>query len=94
MSCAACSASIERSLKRKDFIKSIEVDLISECANVAFDESRIDSQGIIALIEKLGYGAEIFTNRTQSKTQNNDYLIAIIFLASSTLSVVISYFFL
>ena len=79
MSCAACSASIERSLKRKDFIKSIEVDLISECANVAFDESRIDSQGIIALIEKLGYGAEIFTNRTQSKTQNNDYLIAIIF---------------
>ena len=79
MSCAACSASIERSLKRKDFIKSIEVDLISECANVAFDESRIDSQGIIALIEKLGYGAEIFTNRTQSKAQNNDYLIAIIF---------------
>lgn len=79
MSCAACSASIERSLKRKDFIKSIEVDLISECANVAFDESRIDSQGIIALIIKLGYGAEIFSTKSTQKAQNSDYLIAIAF---------------
>ena len=79
MSCAACSASIERSLKRKDFIKAIEVDLISECANVAFDESRIDSQGIIALIKKLGYGAEIFSTKSTQIAQNRDYLIAIAF---------------
>ncbi|MGX3010060.1 heavy metal translocating P-type ATPase [Helicobacter sp. 23-1044] len=80
MSCAACSASIERSLKRKDFIKSIEVDLISECANVAFDESRTDTKTIIALIEKLGYGAEIFSQKATQKPQNRDYLIAIIFV--------------
>ena len=79
MSCAACSASIERSLKRKDFIKAIEVDLISECANVAFDESRTDIKTIIALIEKLGYGAEIFSQKATQKAQNSDYLIAIIF---------------
>ncbi|MGX2983410.1 heavy metal translocating P-type ATPase [Helicobacter sp. 23-1045] len=79
MSCAACSASIERSLKRKDFIKSIEVDLISECANVAFDESRTDIKTIIALIKKLGYGAEIFSQKATQKAQNSDYLIAIIF---------------
>ena len=79
MSCAACSASIERSLKRKDFIKAIEVDLISECANVAFDELRTDTKNIIALIEKLGYGAEIFSTKSTQKAQNRDYLIAIIF---------------
>lgn len=79
MSCAACSSSIERSLKRKDFIKSIEVDLISECANVAYDESKADANQIIALIEKLGYGAEIFTRNSESKKQNNDYLIALTF---------------
>lgn len=79
MTCAACSSSIERSLKRKDFIESIEVDLISECANVAYDESKADINQIIALIEKLGYGAEIFTQKSESKKQNNDYLIAIIF---------------
>lgn len=79
MSCAACSSSIERSLKRKDFIKSIEVDLISECANVAYDESKVDTNQIIALIQKLGYGAEIFTRSAESKKQNSDYLLAIIF---------------
>lgn len=79
MSCAACSSSIERSLKRKDFIKSIEVDLISECANVAYDESKADANQIIALIQKLGYGAEIFTRSAESKKPNNDYLLAIIF---------------
>lgn len=79
MTCAACSSSIERSLKRKDFIESIEVDLISECANVAYDESKADTNQIIALIEKLGYGAEIFTRKSESKRQNSDYLIAIIF---------------
>lgn len=79
MSCAACSASIERSLKRKDFIESIEVDLISECANVAFDESRTNTKTIIALIEKLGYGAEIFSQKATQKSKNSDYLIAIIF---------------
>lgn len=79
MTCAACSSSIERSLKRKDFIKSIEVDLISECANVAYDESKADANQIIALIEKLGYGAEIFTRNSESKKQNNDYLIALTF---------------
>lgn len=79
MSCAACSSSIERSLKRKDFIKSIEVDLISECANVAYDESKADANQIIALIEKLGYGAEIFTRSAESKKQSSDYLLAITF---------------
>lgn len=79
MSCAACSSSIERSLKRKDFVEKIEVDLISECANVAYDESKATQNQIIALIEKLGYGAEIFTQSAESKKQNSDYLLAIIF---------------
>lgn len=79
MSCAACSSSIERSLRRKDFVEKIEVDLISECANVAYDESKATANQIIALIEKLGYGAEIFTQNAESKKQNSDYLLAIIF---------------
>lgn len=79
MSCAACSSSIERSLRRKDFVEKIEVDLISECANVAYDESKATQNQIIALIEKLGYGAEIFTQNAESKKQNSDYLLALTF---------------
>lgn len=79
MSCAACSSSIERSLKRKDFIEKIEVDLISESANIAYDESKASVEQIIALITKLGYGAEIFKQGAESKRQTSDYLLAIIF---------------
>lgn len=79
MSCAACSSSIERSLGRKDFIEKIAVDLISECANITYDESKADLPHIIALIEKLGYSAEIFTQKSTQKVQNYDYIIAIIF---------------
>lgn len=79
MTCAACSSSIERSLKRKDFIQTIEVDLISECANIVYDEKKGSLESIIAFIEKLGYGAEIFSNQAKSKTHNNDYIIAICF---------------
>lgn len=60
-------------------MKKIEVDLISECANVAYDESKATDSQIIALIQKLGYGAEIFTQNAESKKQNSDYLLAIIF---------------
>lgn len=60
-------------------MEKIEVDLISECANVAYDESKATQNQIIALIEKLGYGAEIFTQNAESKKQNSDYLLAIIF---------------
>lgn len=79
MSCAACSSSIERSLRRKDFIEKIEVDLISESANISYDERKASVEQIIALITKLGYGAEIFTQKSESKKQNSDYLLAIIF---------------
>lgn len=79
MSCAACSSSIERSLGRKDFIEQIEVDLINTNAFVKYDESKTNIQDIIKLIEKLGYSAEIESNKVEKKIKNNDYLIAIIF---------------
>lgn len=79
MTCAACSSSIERSLKRKDFIQTVEVDLISECANIIYDEKNGSLESIIAFIQKLGYGAMIFTNQAKTQTHNNDYLIAIFF---------------
>lgn len=59
MSCAACSASIERSLSRKNFIQKIEVDLINAKALVVFDENLGSESAIIAHIQKLGYGAKV-----------------------------------
>ena len=79
MTCAACSASIERSLRRKDFIEKIEVDLVSESAFIIYDDTKGSVESIIAFIAKLGYFAEIFRNQAKEKRQNNDYIIAICF---------------
>lgn len=79
MTCAACSSSIERSLRRKDFIEKIEVDLVSESAFIIYDETKGSVESIIALITKLGYFAEIFRNQAKEKRTDNNYAIAICF---------------
>lgn len=79
MSCAACSSSIERSLGRKSFIESIQVDLISESAMISYDDSIANKDEIIKLIERLGYGADEFSNKIEQKKRDNNYLLALSF---------------
>ncbi len=55
MTCSACSSGIERSLGRKDFIKNIQVNLISKTALIEFDEKKASLDDIFSLIKKLGY---------------------------------------
>lgn len=55
MTCTACSSGIERALKKKPFIKEIQVDLLNEMAIVEFDPSQGNLEDIFTLIKKLGY---------------------------------------
>ena len=55
MTCSACSSGIERSLRRKEGIQTIEVNLIQKTARVLFDESLISQDKIFDWITKLGY---------------------------------------
>ncbi|PAF43312.1 heavy metal translocating P-type ATPase [Helicobacter sp. 11S03491-1] len=59
MTCTACSTGIERSLKRKNFILDIQVNLLSKSAKVTYDENKVTLDEIFALIAKLGYQANI-----------------------------------
>ncbi len=59
MTCSACSGGIERSLRRKDFIDSIEVNLVNKTALVVFDENKGNLESIFNLIEKLGYAPHL-----------------------------------
>ena len=58
MTCAACSARIEKVLAKKQGVAQITVNLASEKARVEFDPAVISLEAIITAIEKLGYGAE------------------------------------
>ncbi len=57
MTCAACSARIEKVLARKAGVKSAHVNLASEKMTVAFDEDQISSQDIQEAVKQLGYAA-------------------------------------
>jgi P-type Cu+ transporter len=57
MSCAACSARIDRKLNGLEGVKA-SVNLASGSAHVDFDESAFSGADIIRMIRDLGYGAE------------------------------------
>jgi len=67
MSCAACSAAIEKKLNRMPNV-SAAVNLITEKATVTFDKNAVSSSDIISAIEKLGYTASIASETVDSET--------------------------
>lgn len=58
MTCAACSARIEKSLSKLDGISTANVNLALEKATVEFNPSQVSLTEIMARIDKLGFGAE------------------------------------
>lgn len=69
MSCAACSARIERVLSKAEGISYAAVNLASETASVTFDESIIKEEEIIKKITALGFGAEIFKEENRERDE-------------------------
>lgn len=69
MHCASCVANIERTLKTKEGIKSISVNLASEKGQVEYDPNTISVDKIFKLIDSLGYKAEIALVSTDSKNE-------------------------
>lgn len=58
MSCAACSARVERALKKEPGIMDANVNLASGTARVLYDPNVIDIGQIRRIVEDAGYGAQ------------------------------------
>lgn len=57
MTCSACSARIEKSVGRLPGIKEVSVNLLKNSMVASYDESVLDTAGIVQAVEKAGYGA-------------------------------------
>ena len=57
MTCAACSARIEKVIGKMEGVDEISVNLATEKAVISYDQEKTDLSGIIERIEKAGYGA-------------------------------------
>ena len=58
MSCAACSASVQRVVSRLKGVESCEVNLVTEKMTVRFDEGAVGYEEIKKTVEKAGFGLE------------------------------------
>ena len=59
MRCSACSSRIEKVVGRMEGVEEITVNLLTNKAQVNYDEGKLDNTAIIARIEKLGFGAAL-----------------------------------
>ena len=92
MSCAACSASVQRVVSRLKGVESCEVNLVTEKMTVRFDEDAVSYEEIKTTVEKAGFGlekeAEEAKAREEKPEKKNSALPLII---SAVLSAILLY---
>ena len=57
MSCAACSANVEKAVGRLAGVETVQVNLLTKRMTVTYNPDTINSNAIIQTINKIGYGA-------------------------------------
>ncbi len=98
MHCSSCAALIERGLKKTPGVKEAHVNFAAEKARVSFDPNRIDEQGIVERVRKIGYGATLANKadpeeeRLRRSKETNSYRRK--FLIGMALSLPMLYFML
>lgn len=60
MSCAACSAAVERVTKKLDGVEQSSVNLTTGKMSILYDEKKVTSEDIIAKVEKAGFHAKFY----------------------------------
>ncbi|NLJ72533.1 MAG: copper-translocating P-type ATPase [Syntrophomonadaceae bacterium] len=69
MSCATCSARIEKRLSRMEGVSQVTVNLATNKAVVEYDDELLQLDQITSAIDKLGFGAELIdADTTEIKT--------------------------
>ena len=69
MTCSACSAHVEKSVKKLDGVKSVSVNLLRGSMNVEFDENTASVNNIIDVVAAGGYGASV-AGKIEEKNRN------------------------
>lgn len=72
MTCSACSAHIEKSVKKVEGVKSVNVNLLTNSMQVDFDEKTVGSDQIINAVESGGYGASETGKKAAAVTTSAD----------------------
>lgn len=69
MSCAACSARVEKAVKNLKGVKEVNVNLLTNSMLVSYDDS-LTSEEIIKAVTNAGYGAQLVDKNQNQKGEN------------------------
>lgn len=72
MSCAACSARVQRVTEKLNGVQSVNVNLLAGLMDIAYDEKQLSSEEIVAAVVNAGYGAEKMTEAAPRKNKAQD----------------------
>ena len=78
MSCAACSANVEKAVSRLAGVETVQVNLLTNRMTVTYNPDTLNTDTIIQTIEKIGYGAFPLSeeNTVRPSVQKTDSEIA------------------
>ena len=68
MTCAACQANVEKTIKKLSGVESVSVNLLNENMSVSFDEKEMTDDKIINAVISIGYGASLKNNNKDEKS--------------------------
>ncbi len=95
MSCAACSATVERVTGKLPGVDKSEVNLVTKTMSIVYDDARLSSGEIVARIEKAGFHAKLAVReKTEEQAPDEDEIrlrkqkrrvVVVLFLAAAML---------
>lgn len=67
MTCAACSARIEKGLSRMEGVQSATINLALETGKIHYDPATVQLEDVIAKIKQLGYDAKLSNDKQEGE---------------------------
>lgn len=71
MTCSACSANVEKSVKKLDGVQSVNVNLLTNSMQVEYEETLVDNEKIIEAVTNAGYGASDYDSSISDNKKSN-----------------------
>lgn len=71
MTCSACSASVEKAVRKVEHVTNVNVNLLSNTMQVEFEDDLVDNQRVISAVQSAGYDAMLYTKGPTSTKEVN-----------------------
>lgn len=95
MTCSACSATVEKSVKKVEGVQSVTVNLLSNSMVVEYDTEVTDHNYIIKAVVNAGYNASVFSRKGSDSAKNEKVVnIVEIELKEMKTRIIVSFIFL